>query len=203
MRLFLGVAPDEQTRNAIAALRAGIEARLGAGARAFRWTLAGNLHVTLHFLGDVPPDRLDEVRRHLGAPVEQPAFAASTGRLGTFPGRGAPRVVWLAVDRGAAGMSRLQAVLADRLRQLDLPVESRPFTPHFTLARARDRHAPRHVHRVLAEIDPPAAAWRVASATLFRSDLSGAAPKYEPLVEAPLTGPRRTPSDLAGPRKMP
>ena len=192
MRLFLGIAPDAPTREAIGAATARLESALGATATAFRWTRTDNVHVTLHFLGEVPPARLEALRRVIGEPIAEPPFAAGTGRFGAFPERGAPRVIWLGVDHGADAMTRLHAALAGRLRRLDIAVEDRPFTPHFTIARARDRHGPRSVRDEIAAVPVATASWTVAAATLFRSDLSGAAPKYERVIEADLVGPRRT-----------
>ena len=139
-RLFLGLAPDAAARTAIGEARARLEAALADAAAAFKWTRTENLHVTLHFLGEVPAGRVDDFREALGAPLPEPPFAASTGRFGAFPERGAPRVIWLGVDRGADAMMRLHAIFAGRLRQLGHAVEDRAFTPHFTLARARGRH---------------------------------------------------------------
>ena len=192
MRLFLGIAPDASAREAIGAATARLESALGATASAFRWTRTDNVHVTLHFLGEVPPARLEALRVVIGEPIAEPPFAAGTGGFGAFPARGAPRVIWLGVDRGADAMTRLYGVFADRLRRLDIAVEDRPFTPHLTIARARDRHGARSLRDELAGVPVAAASWTVTVATLFRSDLSGAAPKYERVIEADLVGPRRT-----------
>jgi 2'-5' RNA ligase len=188
MRLFLGIAPDAATRDAIGAARSRLESALGPDASKFKWTHAGNVHVTLHFLGEVPAARVGELGDVLGAPVPEPPFLASTGRFGAFPDRGAPRVIWLGVDRGADRMTRLHAICAGRLRQLGMPVEERAFTPHFTLGRARDRHGSAAVRGQLARMTMAPAAWEVAGATLFRSDLSGPAPRYDALVQVPLVG---------------
>lgn len=193
MRLFLGIAPDAATREAIAQGLSRVEAALGASASAFKWTRRENLHVTLHFLGEVPAARLEELRAVIGEPLQSPPFAAAIGRCGAFPARGPVRVIWVGVEEGADTMWRLHAEFAERLRRLRIGVEDRPFSPHFTLARARDRQHARGIREALDRVDISRSSWHVEAVTLFQSDLSGASPRYEAQIDVPLAiGPRRT-----------
>jgi 2'-5' RNA ligase len=190
VRLFIAIAPDAAARAALDLGRARLESALGASAAAFRWARPENVHVTVHFLGEVAAGQLDELRAALDEPLSEPVFHASSSRLGAFPDRGPVRVIWRAVEDGAAAMARIHLALAERLRRARMTVDDRPFRPHLTLARARDRQSPRGVRAALASVAVPAAAWQVTEVTLFRSDLSGPAPRYDPVVAMPLARPR-------------
>jgi 2'-5' RNA ligase len=192
VRLFVAIAPDAAARAAIDLGRARLESSLGASAAAFKWVRAENVHITVHFLGEVSAGQLDELRAVLDEPLSEPVFHAISSRLGAFPDRGPVRVIWRAVEDGAAAMGRIHTALAERLRRARTMVDDRPFTPHLTLARARDRHSPRGVREALTSVSVPSAAWQVTEVTLFRSDLSGPAPRYDPVVAMPLARPRST-----------
>jgi 2'-5' RNA ligase len=66
----------------------------------------------------------------------------------------------------------------------DVTLESRAFTPHLTLARARDRERARlsGLGRRVTGLDVlqgTPARWRVDRVVLMNSDLSGPRPRYE------------------------
>lgn len=123
-RLFLALWPSAETR-----------ARLEAHAATWSWpaqarrTRPERLHITLHFLGVVPLARLPELRT--GLQVEAEDCELLLDRAEVWPGGTAV----LEAGTVPAPLATLQARLADRLRALELPVETRRYRPHVTLAR--------------------------------------------------------------------
>jgi RNA 2',3'-cyclic 3'-phosphodiesterase len=130
-RLFLALWPDEDTRDAIAAWQSGWQWPDGA-------KLVGRerLHLTLHFIGNVPVARLAELRRGLRVPFEPMELAFGAGEL--WPGG----IAVLRPTQTPAPLLDLHARLALALQQLALPVEDRVFRAHVTLARKAARAAP-------------------------------------------------------------
>jgi 2'-5' RNA ligase len=181
MRLFLGAVPDAATRAALAASIRGVRHSLGDLDSAFRWTPEDNLHVTLHFLGELAGADIERLGRALDAPLGRPPFEAETGAIGWFPPRRPPSAVFIGMTRGAAELVDLHARLAAALRRGGFETERRPFVPHITIARLRDRER-RRVRSpdplVATALSP--ARWRVKDVTLLASDLSGGAPRYTP-----------------------
>ena len=102
-----------------------------------------------------------------------------------LPPSGAPRVIWLDVTRGAAEIVALHAEIGRRLTGEGFARELRPFSPHLTLARVPDRERGRvkSLRERLQAIETMAIGWTATWVTLFRSDLSAAVPRYEPLHE--------------------
>src|SRR5262245_51392644 len=84
LRLFFAIAPDAAARGRLASLAEDV-AR-AAGGRAPR---AGNLHLTVAFLGEVPSHRLTDIEA-IGASsvVESSAFRVTLDRVGSFRGSG-------------------------------------------------------------------------------------------------------------------
>ena len=171
--------PDSQ-REQLAPYLAGAAAAVPE----LRWVPAANLHFTLRFLGSVEPAALDRVRAELAAIRSQP-FTIRLGPLGTFGGRRV-RVVWLGLQKGGEGAEaavKLAGAVESACRRAGGVPEVRPFRPHLTLARSRDRGG-----CLLGELpEPPAvAAWTADRIVLYRSRLGSGPARYEPLVEVPL-----------------
>ena len=124
MRLFVALWPDPATRAGIARCQ-----------QAWEWPLraapvkAERLHLTLHFLGDVPGHRLPEIAAGLRGPFEPFALELEHGEV--WPNG----IAVLEPTRIPPQLERLHAALREAVIALGLAVDSRPFRPHITLAR--------------------------------------------------------------------
>ena len=181
MRLFLAVSPDDRARRSLGAVHAGLERSFGDASPAVRWVSVAAAHLTVHFLGEVDASRLPILVEALGTDVPIEAFVVELGAPEVSPSHGAPRVVWMPVTTGRDALARVHDALGARLRSADVPLGARPFAPHLTIGRVRDRERARA--RTLrariggAQVDR--VGWRVDHVTLFHSDLSGPSPVYE------------------------
>jgi 2'-5' RNA ligase len=189
VRLFLACKPDRAAEAQIG--RRLMEAQEAAGdvARLLRWTPASNVHVTLHFLGEVAGPRVDRLVETLGRTINEEPFEITLGATGTFPATGAPRVVWLDVVNGVEPLGRLHTELARRVSTAGVTVEPRPLSPHVTMARVPDRERA-HVKLLrerLASLEAAPITWVADRVILFRSDLSGSVPRYEGMQDIELS----------------
>jgi 2'-5' RNA ligase len=180
VRLFIAVDPDADARRCLADRTSMLRKALGERSDVVRWTRAENIHVTLHFLGETDADRLDRLRQGLGDRADGGPFDVTTGRAGAFPARGRPRTLWLALATGADRLVTLHAALERRLTRAGFPVSDQPFTPHVTVGRVRDRERRRssEIRGLFERIEADPIRWTVDRATMYASDLSGAAPRY-------------------------
>ncbi|MCM2465312.1 RNA 2',3'-cyclic phosphodiesterase [Methanoculleus oceani] len=138
-----------------------------------------NLHITVKFLGEVDPARIEPIVEVLRA-VRADPFEMTVGYAVCNPPR-RPRVVWCDVaDTGES------AALARQVDDLLLPLgfrrENRPFRPHVTLARVKEFHPSqcREVERTPRE---PLGTCRVESIKLKKSTLTPRGSIYEDLSE--------------------
>jgi 2'-5' RNA ligase len=122
-RLFMALWPDARVRAALAARRDTWEWPRGAAL-----VRADKLHVTLHFLGTVPGDRIEAVRTGIELPLE--AFELTLLEPRVWPGG----IAVLEADTPPELLD-LHVRLALAIDALGLPVEQRPFRPHVTFAR--------------------------------------------------------------------
>ena len=102
-----------------------------------RWSAAGQIHLTLAFLGNVALEEEDELRTRLAAIPFSHFFLPLKG-LGAFPAKGRPKVLWLGVGRGHPHLFQLHKRIADAALAAGIQPDLRPWHPHFTLARCRD-----------------------------------------------------------------
>jgi 2'-5' RNA ligase len=170
-----------------------------------RWVAPETAHITLQFIGEVPPERAELLRMALPPVVaKHAAFRLRTADLGVFPNQRRPRVIWLGLYGPAHRLQTLHADVVGTLRRFDVAAEESEFHPHITLGRVRDvrdrptRDLPAAIQRRFAD---EAASGRVSSknplpvpideVVLYRSILSHQRPRYEPLVRCPLGPPER------------
>ncbi len=142
VRVFVALDIPEEVRAAIGAL---IE-KLRPTCRIARWVRIEGIHVTLKFIGEVPPEKIEPIKAALSQ-IHVPNFPAKAIDLkfhgvGFFPNERRPRVVWAGIEAGAE-LGALAAAIEMSLEPLGIAKEQRNFSPHLTLARFDTaRHKP-------------------------------------------------------------
>jgi 2'-5' RNA ligase len=130
MRIFIGIDLDPEVRARIERFLEGVE---GFASEA-RWVRPEALHITLKFIGEQPPERVEAITERLRR-VEGSAFEIRAGGYGFFPTAMAPRVFWIGIHAGPQ-LAELAESIDIATAELGIPREDRPYSPHLTLARA-------------------------------------------------------------------
>jgi 2'-5' RNA ligase len=99
-----------------------------------RWVRPENLHVTLKFIGEVSPAKLEGVCGALVAIHSDAPVHLEFRGLGFFPNEQHPRVLWAGIE-ASANLPSLAADIESALEPQGVAREDRSFTPHLTLAR--------------------------------------------------------------------
>lgn len=168
-----------------------------------RWTAPGNAHVTLHFLGEVEPERTQLLRLALGGVVAQhDRFDLRTADLGVFPTMKRPRVIWLGLYGPAHRLHTLRDAIRTVLQSFDFELEDKEFHPHITLGRVRDARKTRVRDlpaAIRTRLEQAAASGEVThknpvpvpvdEVLLVQSHLGRDGPRYEVLERYPLRRP--------------
>lgn len=163
MRLFVAIDIPEETRVAIAELITRIKTP------GPKWVDPKNLHLTLKFIGEYADPQ--EVIKGLTEAHGSASEIALKG-LGTFP-----RVLWIGVHADLAGLA---AQVEQALEPLGIARETRPFSPHLTIARMKDGRMPRF------DEQPDFGSFRATEFVLYQSKLGPSGPTYVPLHRFPL-----------------
>lgn len=195
-RLFLAVPMPSEVHDRIRTL---ID-RLQPNDWPIRWIDPDNAHMTLHFLGDTPPEQAAILQMALPAIVgNHEAFDLRTAGLGVFPKLKRPRVLWLGLYGPAHRLESLFNELGDVLDEMQFPIEEKPFSPHITLGRVRTtqnvsiRNLSEQLRTAIDEMaeeglaDPrKSLPVPVEEVLLVRSHLDQDGPRYEVIERFPL-----------------
>ncbi|MCP4168028.1 MAG: RNA 2',3'-cyclic phosphodiesterase [Chloroflexi bacterium] len=124
-----------------------------------RWTRPEGIHLTLKFLGDTDPARIDDIVAILTQAVDpHPPFEISAGGLGCFPNPNKTSVLWIGVEDRDKRLQKLAASIDNATNSLGWQRERRLYSGHLTLARVqRNAKNPerRHLGQQLSTLGVP------------------------------------------------
>ena len=108
-----------------------------------RWVDPSGIHLTLAFLGELDDAQLERAIQvaPLAARQVQP-FTYRLTRLDIFGSPRQPRVVWMGIEESSGSLARLHSLLQHELTRSGFETDTRPFSPHLTLARIKAPLAP-------------------------------------------------------------
>jgi 2'-5' RNA ligase len=103
--------------------------------------------------------------------------------VGVFPSLRRPRVVWAGITEGVEELTAIFRDMEPRLVEMDFKPESRPFSPHITIARVRSgRNRDRLIEEVMALEDTDFGGFEAKHVKLKKSVLTPRGPVYTDLA---------------------
>lgn len=186
MRLFVALDLSGSVKDNLTALVDSLR----SSAR-IRWTRPSNLHLTTKFIGEWPENRLEELKTALAGIVSPPIRVVVRG-LGWFPNPHNPRIFWAAV-RAPESLPALAKATDQVCAPLGIVAETRPYSPHLTLARIEEKVDLGPLRRRIASLDSDE--WGEFTATgfhLYLSQMQSGGSVYTKLASFPMNGPQFT-----------
>jgi 2'-5' RNA ligase len=196
IRAFLAVELSQELRAGLATvqqeLKRSIEPEMKRDRR-ISWAQPASIHLTIKFLGDMNEQAIDPLRAAVEQAIgNQTAVNVPLERLGAFPRPQSPRVLWVRPsenwERGieAKRMAEIHDAIEQACEGSGFLRETRPFSPHLTLARIK--MGERHVGVTLAQggvLDRQLSLGSLAveSVALMKSDLQPTGSVYTKLWE--------------------
>jgi len=137
VRSFIAIELPDELKLGLAQL----EAQLKMSKQPWvKWVDPYSIHLTLKFLGSIAADRISEITRAMEEAIQGISpFHLEVKDLGVFPSLRRVQVAWVGISGEVDKLSQLQQHLESNLARLGFAPESRPFTPHLTLARLRNQ----------------------------------------------------------------
>lgn len=194
VRSFMAIELPDTLRSELARTQADIRKHVAAVARSddtsqsIKWVDPAGIHLTLKFLGSVAAADLPNVEKAIQRAVRAAKpFTLVLSGLGVFPSWTRPRVIWVGVEEaGSRCLVPLQEAIEEELGGLGFARETRPFSPHLTLARLRETasaEARRAVGEAVRKTPPPRSMpFTVSEVSLMRSELSPHGARYSRLA---------------------
>jgi len=149
------------------------------------------MHLTLHFFGEIPEQKISGFSTLFADPeLRRPAIRTRLGAPGFFPTSGAPRVLWIGLQEGVEEMSRFWKLFTEKLeplRRADGPLrewslDGRGFVPHVTVARSGS--TPLSADWAM-KVTVPSGEFLITECVLFQSVLGPGGAHYVPLRAIP------------------
>ena len=116
-----------------------IISKLSKSNNGVKWVNGKNVHLTLHFLGYLNEDKVEQIKlimQSFQGKFGQLEF--ELGRVNAFPNLDKPRVIFLECKQiNSKSVFKLHELLAKKIVQLGIRVDSRKWKPHLTLGRVK------------------------------------------------------------------
>lgn len=171
-RLFFALWPDDRVRHR---LSESVN-RLPQISNQGRLVKSSNLHMTLHFIGNVPSAKtvcfISQAAKVQGRP-----FDLNLMHFGHFR---KPRVLWIGCESVPPALSKLHADLGSMIETCGYTPESRPYRPHVTMARKIKQPLDKEIISGIA--------WRVDRFVLVQSTTQEKGVQYRVKASYPLCG---------------
>jgi 2'-5' RNA ligase len=149
------------------------------------WVHESDYHITLAFLGHASQNMLDDAVDLLQAGKGQVnPFPLTIKGLGTFGAESRPRILWADVRKQAI-LYDLQKQVWNACTNVGFQLDTKPFTPHITIARRCMETINRDNLVQIEKSLPSIMEFTVGNFVLYRTN-SQSIPKYEPIIRFPL-----------------
>jgi RNA 2',3'-cyclic 3'-phosphodiesterase len=191
-RTFIAIDLGESVRLELASIIRKMAKELPV----IRWVDPAGIHLTLAFLGYLTDERLVEAMQAAETAAHQVSpFVCRLSHLGAFDSLLHPRVIWMGINEPSGSLQQLHRALNWELEQRKFPVETRPFSPHLTLARIKVSPGPDQLERlrqllVETKITASSPAHRVDRLCVMKSELLRSGARYTHLGNYLLGGER-------------
>lgn len=186
IRGFIAVEISSEIKSELA----GFVNTLKAARADVKWTDPQKTHVTIKFLGDFHPDKIDAVSKSMVRATHQfQPFSLHLGTVGAFPKPTHPRIVWVGIQDTTGHLKRLANDLEIALEELGFQPEKREFSAHITIGRVRSGQGRQTLVQALSEASfSSRRELAVDSLILFQSTLTQTGPLYTKLKTVFLGG---------------
>ncbi|MBF0331466.1 MAG: RNA 2',3'-cyclic phosphodiesterase [Candidatus Omnitrophica bacterium] len=183
IRAFIAIELDERIQRELARLQDRLKTadpEIKFAEPRMRWSAPKNLHITLKFLGDIDPKRLDIIEDTMTETAEEfSVFHMGIGALGAFPNVHDPKIIWAGVTKRANFLAEIAARLDEKLSGHAIEPADHGFTPHITLGRSQHATPCKALTTLLQNIHVPAGlSQKVERISLLRSELMPKGPVY-------------------------
>lgn len=169
MRLFAAVELSDAMKASLKEMQRSL-AQFDA---AVRWTVEGQMHLTLKFFGEVSDSRVAEICSAAGAIADDSAaFGMTLDGCGCFPPSGPARIVWAGLHVSGDGLEACHRACEEHFGDLGFEPDRRRFTPHLTIGRVRERRRADGLREAIVAVAPAPVSQHVDALSVFQSTLA-------------------------------
>jgi len=140
-----------------------------------KWVEEKNLHLTLHFLGNLEKRQLEQIDQILSFVVSKyRSFNLEIKEIDAFPNLSQPKVLYIKCqERNKDSLKKLREEIGEGIKKIGLKIDKRSWQPHVTIARVK-----KSIKLKIEGLKLPNLIFKVESIELMRSDLQKDGPVY-------------------------
>ncbi len=184
MRVFVALDVPDEVRHRISE----VSAKLARACPQARWARVEGLHVTLKFIGEITPEKVERIKEGLATIRSAVPVEMSFRGVGFFPNDRHPRVFWVGIA-ATPNLAELAADVERRLEPLGFPREQRAFRPHLTLARFQSEEGLERLTEAVRALGAPEfGSTRTRELYLYQSRLKPGGAEYVRLAKFDFAG---------------
>jgi 2'-5' RNA ligase len=188
LRLFVAILLPASIRDEIAVAQRELQPLAPRGV--VRWTKPEQMHLTLKFLGGVPADHVEDLKKSVQMVCAgRPALRLRAKGIGFFPNACSPRVIWAGVGDEEGRLADLQKEIESAVRPFAAEPGAENFVGHLTLGRFKDARR-REIEELLNHVqtikDRVFGEWTAREIEIVRSELFPAGTRHTLLAAFPL-----------------
>lgn len=183
MRLFVAIELTAEMRDALHE----VQKALGRVADGVRWVRPEQLHLTVKFLGEAPDGEVPRVAEAVArSAARSRPFEMQLTECGCFPPRGPVRIVWVGTHDESGALQECVDAVEEELEGVGFPRESRAFSAHLTIGRAKEGRSSGEVRTAVEGGKVKPVRQSVGELTLMSSVLSPKGPSYSVVARSKL-----------------
>jgi len=183
VRLFVAIELTAEMRDALRE----VQGSLGRATEGIRWVRPEQLHLTIKFLGEVTDGKVSRVAEAVArSAARSSVFEMQLTECGCFPLRGPVRIVWVGTHDGSGALQECVNTVEEEMEGIGFPKESRPFSAHLTIGRAKDGRGASGIRAPVERCKVTPVRQSVDELTLMSSVLSPKGPSYSVVSKAKL-----------------
>lgn len=178
IRLFIALDLPKEVKTYLSQI---IEDMKSKGAN-IKWVTADNIHLTMKFLGNTEPSKVDLIKNALNNTIKiTKPIETNLSILGGFPNLNKPRVIWIDIEKNRELIIRTAKDIETSLTDVGFETENKKFTPHLTLGRVKDLQNFEILDSYLQNLQLKPFDFIFESLSLIKSTLTQQGPIYKKL----------------------
>ena len=183
IRAFIALYPDPAALRAMTAFLFEIRNRQPQ----IRWEKLSQIHITMKFMAEISRESVALIGQELRDTLRnEPAFTSTLDRIGGFPNLRSPRIVWAGFSSPVEQLLRIHRTCEAACAAQGIHPEPRPFTPHFTIGRVKDRVRVTDLEKDIEACRFEETPVRFAAVRIMHSTLAPAGAIHTELAHIPL-----------------
>src|SRR3989344_5868675 len=167
MRYFIALEIPDLSRDQIEKVQTNLKELIPQ----VRLTDSEKLHLTLAFIGEEPEGLKKDLINVIKSSVSRiPPFEITPAYVDGFPNIHSPNTIWIGVKGDIDKLLMIRERIKDGLKEINLIVDERRFTPHIAIAKVGNIHIdPRSENTLASFMAKNFAPIKISSIKLFES----------------------------------